>query len=691
VIIRNVGFENFGLYQGDVVLDLTPASLRGIARPVVLIGGRNGVGKTTLLEAVRLALYGRRAIGTRVGQVQYEEYLRSRIHRPAASTPPPTGASVSLEFDFAEDGVVRRYRVRRSWQARGRTVAESLELTRDDEIVTDIPREEWHSFLQDLIPPGVSQLFFFDGERIQEIADGDHDEEHLASAIRGLLGVELVARLRTDLGLYLARHHRGTQSDASTCLESVLADLGGLDEQIATVAEELGKLSAAREAEGRTADQLRRRFVAEGGDLAARRTQLLQERDSLVDQINRRVTELRDTAGRLMPFTVAPSLTRRFRAAVRDADAFERAVQRPQIASAIQEAIRRWRRENIPTRTGEWSREQWRDLSAFFTAWATDGEVAARGIVNLASSDRAVLLGQLDDAESTVRPRLEALANDLTRLQERERELANLLQRADDGASSDVLDDLRRAEQRVGAAEATLQAREEELRQLRIRRAKLERDRESALTLQTQLAAAEHRAGLAAKASRALAEYERRLLERKVTQLRGEVVRCYNRLARKGDVLSDVRIDSETFAVALVDAAGREVSKSALSAGEKQIYAISVLWALARTSGRSLPMIVDTPLARLDTEHRANLVMRYFPEASHQVILLSTDTEVDRALLESLKDAVGRSWVLEYDSQSGGTIAREGYFWELTTIPSQGLISRSSPLRGLEQSIDVLQ
>ena len=67
-------------------------------------------------------------------------------------------------------------------------------------------------------------------------------------------------------------------------------------------------------------------------------------------------------------------------------------------------------------------------------------------------------------------------------------------------------------------------------------------------------------------------------------------------------------------------------------------YAISMLWALARTSGRPLPMIIDTPLGRLDSEHRANLVQRYFPAASHQVILLSTDTEVDGRLLAELGD-----------------------------------------------------
>ena len=87
-----------------------------------------------------------------------------------------------------------------------------------------------------------------------------------------------------------------------------------------------------------------------------------------------------------------------------------------------------------------------------------------------------------------------------------------------------------------------------------------------------------------------------------------------------------------------------------------------MLWALARTSGRPLPMIIDTPLARLDSEHRNTLVERYFPEASHQVIVLSTDTEVDDALLERLGPSISHTYRLDFDPVRGATTATLGYF-----------------------------
>ncbi|HET6878994.1 MAG TPA: hypothetical protein VFI31_02495 [Pirellulales bacterium] len=107
---------------------------------------------------------------------------------------------------------------------------------------------------------------------------------------------------------------------------------------------------------------------------------------------------------------------------------------------------------------------------------------------------------------------------------------------------------------------------------------------------------------------------------------------------------------------------GQALSKQRLSEGEKQIFAISVLWGLARASARSLPAIIDTPMARLDARHREHLVERYFPNASHQVIILSTDTEVDRRYYESLEPHLARAYHLNYSEAERATVAEEGYF-----------------------------
>lgn len=250
----------------------------------------------------------------------------------------------------------------------------------------------------------------------------------------------------------------------------------------------------------------------------------------------------------------------------------------------------------------------------------------------------------------------------MERLNGRLRDVEANLVRASGEAAGVILDELTLAEQQVGAIEAELRVRTEELKSLEFRRANLKRERERLLVAQADAEASEGRAAMAGRIAIALQQYEERLLATKLSLLQTEFVRRFNHLARKDGFVADVRIDSATFETTLIDRDGHEIPKASLSAGEKQIYAIAMLWALARTSGRALPMIIDTPLARLDSEHRAALVERYFPEASHQVIVLSTDTEVDDALLERLKPAVSHTYRLDYDPERRATIATSGYF-----------------------------
>jgi putative sulfurtransferase DndC len=159
-----------------------------------------------------------------------------------------------------------------------------------------------------------------------------------------------------------------------------------------------------------------------------------------------------------------------------------------------------------------------------------------------------------------------------------------------------------------------------------------------------------------------LDEYRTVLMRKKVEQLERAISDCFNVLSRKKDTLRTLKIDAADFSVQLMDRNQRPLKKSELSAGEKQIFAVAVLWGLAKVSGKPLPMIVDTPLARLDSDHRRLLAENYFPHAGHQVIVLSTDTEIDRKYFDLMQDHVSHSYTLEYSSQVNGTVVKEGYF-----------------------------
>ena len=155
-----------------------------------------------------------------------------------------------------------------------------------------------------------------------------------------------------------------------------------------------------------------------------------------------------------------------------------------------------------------------------------------------------------------------------------------------------------------------------------------------------------------------------RLRKNKVHLLQEKTFEMYQMLSSKSGLIKDITIDDKSYEIKITDRNGHEIKKSGLSAGEKEVFAIALLWGLAQTSRLKLPIIVDTPLSRLDSTHRDNIVGNYFPNAGEQVIILSTDTEIDKDYYRSLKNHLSGAASLEFDLQQELSIFKAGYFWE---------------------------
>ena len=163
-------------------------------------------------------------------------------------------------------------------------------------------------------------------------------------------------------------------------------------------------------------------------------------------------------------------------------------------------------------------------------------------------------------------------------------------------------------------------------------------------------------------AVRVLNEFSVRL-QRKKTGLLGETITsCYKKLANKKNLIDQITMDPVKLDLTYLNKDGVEVEKTALSAGEKQLMVISILWALAICSKKKLPVIIDTPLSRLDSNHRRSLIQTYFPQASEQTIILSTDSEIDQNYYQLMKENVGDEFTLSYDDESKSTTILKGYF-----------------------------
>jgi DNA sulfur modification protein DndD len=164
------------------------------------------------------------------------------------------------------------------------------------------------------------------------------------------------------------------------------------------------------------------------------------------------------------------------------------------------------------------------------------------------------------------------------------------------------------------------------------------------------------------KMIRTIADFQIQFQAKRTKELEIAIMEMWNLLAQKEGQVERVEIIPErNFEVRLYDANDREKDKTKLSAGEKEIYAISLLWALVQVSGKQMPIVIDTPYGRLDSIHRENLARYYFPKASHQVFLLSQDKEIVEEYYEILKPAIASEFSITYNSNTRKSEVAKGY------------------------------
>ena len=166
----------------------------------------------------------------------------------------------------------------------------------------------------------------------------------------------------------------------------------------------------------------------------------------------------------------------------------------------------------------------------------------------------------------------------------------------------------------------------------------------------------------AEQARESIQKFKASSTRKKLSQVSDQITDAFRRLVGKESLIKTIEISPQDFELILTKPDGDLIENDQLSHGERQILAYAVLWGLSKVSGRPLPTVIDTPMGRLDETHRMNLSENYFHQASHQVVILSTDTEIYGKFLEAMKPGVGKMYSLQFDEKTKSTQVIEGYF-----------------------------
>lgn len=667
--ISRIALRNFKSYQNQVFEFPQPVD----GKNLVLIGGLNGYGKTTLLEAVYVGLYGEEAVNhkalDRAGlkAKSYGHFLETALYKHALRNGEER-MEVTIEIARSNKGCLR---ITRKWffKNHGKYDNQRLIIERQEHS-SSVWMASPDSDLPELLntyaaPPWLAPFFFFDSEKIAALAD-ENRTNWVCSGLENLMGVVLIKELREKLSIYI---------------NTKLKDSGGVDQQQVNQLHEALNVAEAQHQQlvdalqliedqfrqnSETREKLTRqlRDFAQGSD-ARTLAEVVGTIERLRQEEEQCRSQLRDKMSTALPLQlISKQLQQSLTAALAQEDTLSnwesfRDSQQP-----------RWQKFHdiffkspyiqgmchFPNGRNELEKtltEAWESLYFPRPAGCADKQWHAY----LQSNERRQLAEmrqriQLSGGALRILAfKLEELAQAKWRV-EQERIRLEGTSGVDRSSEVDQIStDLRAVQQQMDGLSGKIEQHKNQLRTLEAelpqRKATYERERRKLTEGQPDRVAAQKAEQTIAMIDKLLPE----LFEIKLDALSQAVTRIFRSLHHKDQVAKIVVQDDGK--ATLYSHEGTEITLPK-SSGESQLFVLSLVGALAEVTGYKVPLIVDTPLARLSEKHCNNLLNYWTADDSRQVILLAQDKEIGAVEFERLNANVACSYLLQHEQAGHG-------------------------------------
>ena len=661
--LTKVTLKNYGVYRDKVEFNLTTTP----DKPIILIGGTNGAGKTTLFESILIGFYGQSYFDKKTTRKEYEKFLGNKVHRYLGTTAAADSTSIIVDFKFYHNGIVDDYTVDRTWYDNDGRLTEELKIKKNNKRLDSVEESQWQSFIEELIPKGIAKLFFFDGEKIVKMTEDENEEIEIKSSFDSLLGLDVIEQLHSDLRIHIMRNMKDNS-------KTIDAQYNGFIHEKEEIVKDLERLE--RNIVSKTNNQenilseihtLEDKISKIGGGFASKREDLRLKKASLEITHTVSESELKSLLSGPMPFCLIPKQIKSLQNQIKkDSEItkkqFEKEILDEKLNQILAVLNQKTLWKKIPKNSQIKELLNSKITKVFESKKSSKQEM--KNLFNFSLLESTNILNLLHNLVTTHIPKLEHESLQFDKISDELNQIETALSNApnDDeiGPLISKLNSLHKEqgmlENEIDHMESKVTTQNTYLKMInhKIRNIVADQYKDKSAGVQVQLAT---------KVQKVLDEYILKLKEKKLQLLEVYLLEELRRLLHKENLITKVTINKISFEITLYDKDENAIPKDLLSKGEQQMFATGVLLALARTSGKPLPFMIDTPLARLDVSHRDNMIEKFFPYASHQVVIFSTDSEISEDYYRQLLPYLSRSYAMEYMPGKGKTKQHLGYFW----------------------------
>jgi len=622
---------------------------------IVLINARNGYGKTSILDAVKIALYGAKNDDIWHPKDAYLQWMRESLnYKSFGERDNILWIELILE---TSSGSPQEIAIRREYYI-GETIEETLRIKEND-IPLKLDRLDLEDYIEEVILPHEwSSFFLFDGEKIGKLADEiEYKERGVLENIKKLLRVGLYEYALVDLREVRKSILKDLKdSMVQAKIAQIEAERKGnkqqiefLEEEVKTLIEE--KYNIQKELEEIKKEIRRLGFKNKGLEnieieLEKISNEFLKIKEELASYMKEELPLLI-----LFPLInkVIPVLEKEKEARTK----YEAVKELKDKVESKRQELERWLKAFIKEDVAPKNLEYLVKVIAeqFVKKWEEIFAVE----VPMQNMELGEEISPRDYEFITKLPlninasKLHYLLDEYSRIFNKRRKLFK--ERNSLPKDSEYINDLFSKQEsfikEIGQIEKEIEYKQREIKEKICKNNGLEKQIER---LQDRLKQNEYLNVLnqyMQKIEIAVKNYIDELIKVKREEFE-EVLNTHFKTAFfKKDEVGKIEVNSD-FSIGIQDYRGNYLKKDKLSAGEKQILALAILQTLAKLTGKEYFVIIDTPLGRLDDYYRQILVKEVFPHLSQQVIILSTPEEIRDEYYQFLQKHISKEYRLEY-------------------------------------------
>ena len=654
MIIKNVQLHNYGPFKGSHSIDLALPSIKR----VTLIGGLNGSGKTSIFEGIQLCLFGAQSNLHKENRRahSYSKFLEAKVNR---DTPNNTRCAINLTLNLSDDtDIAEDIILERSWTKTTKGTKESFEVTRNG-MVDVVLSENWIEFISTIISPALSKLFLFDGEKILKYAEPAETSKLLIQGIETLIGADLITNLEEDLALLKKNIMKDTSPDLQSELSETEDEINDVKKQLKKDESKLIKLKEKNDITQKEYEDLETKFRAKGIKSFEKIEKLEAEVIDLKTQITLLEKEQVNIASGVMPLKLVKNNILAIRKSAEDS----------LNQSELNLKIDAWAKRDkfVMKSLGDLPKAKADKLKKLLDESLNKEKEQIKNTGVTFVESKVFELDALDELIDEDYKQYKSNKKELNKLRLNLESLEKAILRApdDNNAKSMLLnrDDLIK---KISVAEAEISQLADSIKSSEIRLLSLEgrykKQFDEKIDALQSSSIQKSQLQKIKVAEKNLASFKKRIVDGSIDSFEAQIATKFQFLNRKDSLIDSIQIDKETYMIEAINKDKKVIGLEDLSAGERQLLAISILWSLSEVSKINVPVVIDTPLGRLDSKHREQLITKYFPQAGSQTIILSTDEEIIGKYYKSLKPYIGNEYLCDENKKTKTGRIVEGYF-----------------------------